>query len=65
MTKDVQEFFKCFLVIRNSSVENSLFNSVPHFSVGLFNLLVFNFLNSIYILGISLLSDVVVVKIFS
>ena len=29
MTKDFEEFFKCFLAIWESSVENFLFISVP------------------------------------
>jgi hypothetical protein len=29
--KDVEHFFRCFSVIWYSSVENSLFSSVPHF----------------------------------
>jgi len=31
MIKDVEHFFRCFLSIWDSSVENSLFNFVPHF----------------------------------
>jgi hypothetical protein len=31
MTKDVEHFFRCFSTIHVSSVENSLFSSVPHF----------------------------------
>jgi hypothetical protein len=31
MTKDVEHFFRCFSGIWYSSVENSLFSSVPHF----------------------------------
>jgi hypothetical protein len=31
MIKDVGHFFRCFSDIRYSSVENSLFSSVPHF----------------------------------
>jgi hypothetical protein len=31
MTKDVGHFFRCFLAIRVSSVENSLFSSDPNF----------------------------------
>jgi hypothetical protein len=31
MIKDVEHFFRCFSAIRYSSVENSLFRSVPHF----------------------------------
>jgi hypothetical protein len=30
MTKDVEHFFRCFSAIQYSSVENSLFSSVPH-----------------------------------
>jgi hypothetical protein len=29
--KDVEHFFRCFSAIQYSSVENSLFSSVPHF----------------------------------
>ena len=32
MTKDVKNFFRCFLAIRDSSIENSLFCSVCHFN---------------------------------
>jgi hypothetical protein len=32
MIKDVEHFFRCFLAIRYSSVENSLFSSVPSFN---------------------------------
>ena len=32
MTKDAEHFFRCFSVIQYSSVENSLFSSVTHFS---------------------------------
>ena len=31
MIKDVEYFFRCFSAIRYSSVENSLYSSVPHF----------------------------------
>jgi hypothetical protein len=33
MTKDVERFFKCFLAIQYSSIENYLFISVPHFII--------------------------------
>jgi hypothetical protein len=65
MTKDVEHFFRCFSVNRYSSVENSLFSSALHFLIGLFGSLESNFLNSLYILDISPLSDVGLVKIFS
>ena len=41
-----KHFFKCFLDIRDSSVENSLFSSVPHYLIRLFGLLESNFLSS-------------------
>jgi hypothetical protein len=53
MTKDVIHFFMYFLVIRYSSVENSLFSSVTHFFlIRLFGSLESNFLSSLYILDI-------------
>jgi hypothetical protein len=39
MIKDVEHFFRCFSAIRYSSVENSLFSTVPHFLMGLFGFL--------------------------
>jgi len=39
MTKDVEHFSQCFSGTRDSSVENFLFSSVLHFSVGFFGLL--------------------------
>jgi hypothetical protein len=65
MTKDMEHFFRCFLIIQYSLVENSLFSSVLHFLIGLFDSLKSNFLSSLYILDISPLSDVGLVKIFS
>jgi len=64
MTKDVEHFFRCFSAIQVSSVEKSLFSSVPHFLIGLFGSLESNFLSSLYILDINPLSDVGLVKIF-
>ena len=64
MNKNIQHFFKCFPAIRDS-VENFLFSSVPYFLIGLFWLLASNFLSSLYILDISPLLDVGLVKTFS
>ena len=52
------------LAIRNSSVVNSLFRSVPHFLIGLIRVLVSSFLSSLYILEFRPLSDEGFVKIF-
>ena len=64
-TKEVEHFLKCLLAILDSSVESSLFRSLLHFLIGLFVLLMTNFLSSLFILEISPLSDVWLVKIFS
>jgi hypothetical protein len=63
MIKDVEHFFRCFSVIRYSSVDNSLFSSVPDFLMGLFDFLESSFLSSLYISDISPLSDLGLVKI--
>ena len=65
MTKDFEHFFKCFLAIGDSSVEKSLFSSVPNFLIWLFGVLPYSFLSSLHILDISPLSDVGLVNIFS
>jgi hypothetical protein len=65
ITEDVKNFFRCFSAIWYSSVDNSLFRPGPHFLIGLFGLLECNFLSSLYILDISPLSDVGLVKVFS
>ena len=66
MTKDVEHFLKCLSAILDSSVESSLFRSVLHFFfIGLFVLLMTNFLSSLYILKIKPLSCVGLVMIFS
>jgi hypothetical protein len=36
MTKDFEQFFKCFLAIQDSSVVDSLFITIPDFLIGLF-----------------------------
>jgi hypothetical protein len=65
MTNDVEHFFKCFSAICISSFANALFRSRPYFSIRLFVILKFVFLNSLYILDISRLSDLKLVKIIS
>ena len=42
-------FFRFFSTLQNSSAENSLFSSEPHFLMGLFNFLESTFLSSLYI----------------
>jgi len=64
MTKDVEHFFRCFSGLQHSSPVNSLFSSKPHFYT-VFVSLHSNFLSSLYILDISPLSVVGLVKIFS
>ena len=64
--KDVEHFFRCFSAIQYSSVENFLFSSVcTPFLMELLGFLESSFLNSLYILDISSLSDLGLVKIFS
>jgi hypothetical protein len=65
MIEDIEHFFRFFSAICYSSVENSLFSFVPHSLVGLFDFLESTFLSSLYILDISPLSDLGLVKIFS
>ena len=55
---------KCFRAVRDSSVANSVFTSVPYFSIGLLGLQMSNFLNSLYILHMSPLLDEGLLKIF-
>ena len=65
MIKDAEHFWKCFSVSLYFSGENSLFSSEPHFLMGLFDFLESTFLSSLYILDISPLSDLGLVKILS
>jgi hypothetical protein len=65
--KDFEQFVRCFSAIWYSSGEKSLFRSVAYLLIWLFDFLNFLFLSSlyIYILDISPLSDLGLVKIFS
>ena len=54
ITKDFEHFFKWFSVIGESSVVNSRFSHTHHFWTGMFGFLVVIFLDSLYILDISL-----------
>jgi hypothetical protein len=63
MIKVVEHFFRCFSALQYSSVENSLFSSVPQFLMGLFDFLEFIFLSSLCILDISPQSDLGLIKI--
>ena len=64
MTKDFEHFFKCFSYILNSSDMISLFDSVPHILIRLFDFfLEINFLSSLSILDISPLLYVGLVKL--
>ena len=65
MTKDVEHFFRSFSAFRYSSGKNSLFNFVSQFLIGIFGSLESNFLISLYILDISPLLDVRLLKMFS
>ena len=63
MTKDIEHFIKCSLANRNSFIENSV--HIPIFLMVLLCLLMFSFLSYFYVLGISCLSDIGLMKIFS
>jgi hypothetical protein len=65
MTKDVDHFFKCFSVIRDFSVKNSLFRTVQHFKNWIIWFVDVYFLEFLHILDVSSLPDVELVKIFS
>jgi hypothetical protein len=56
MTNDFEHFIMYLLTVGTSSFENCLFNSVAHLLIGLFVVLVFKFLSSLYILDIKALS---------
>ena len=64
MAEFVEQVIKCLLVICKSSIQKSLFRSVPHFLIREFGNLLSSFLSSLYTLEISPLSDVGLIKIF-
>jgi hypothetical protein len=64
MIKAVEHFFRCFSALRYSSAENSCLALYP-ILMGLFEFLESSFLSSLYILDISSLSDLGLVKILS
>ena len=64
ISKDFEHFFRSFSAIQDFSVVKSWFSSIPHILIGLFGFLDDNFLSSLYILDISSLSGVGLVKIF-
>ena len=64
MAKDVEYFLNCLSAIWDSCVESYLFKSLPHFCFWIIYLWMPGFLSSLYILEISPLSDVGLMKIF-
>jgi hypothetical protein len=56
-------FFRCLSAIQYSSLENSLFSSVLHVLIGLFDFMESIFLSSLYILDMNPLSYLGLIKI--
>jgi hypothetical protein len=65
MARDGEHFFMCFLAICTSSFEKVLFSTVAHCFTTSLIFGEFSFLSSLYILVISLLSDVYLANSFS
>ena len=50
MCKDIKHLFRCISAIRDSSVVNSRFSSIPHFLIGLFFVFGFFFFVFVFVL---------------
>ena len=64
ISKDFEHSFRSLSAIRDSSVGISQFRPIPQFLLVLFGFLVISFLSSLYILDISPLLDIDLVKNF-
>lgn len=64
-SKGVENFYKCFSAIQDSTVENSLFQSVPKLLIELYGFLSSKVISSLCILDISPLLNVGLRKINS